>query len=95
MKIYQNNRISFLFNNYDNRYLPSRYKEGHVYTVTEGECKSDVIMDELNVLNENKECLVPGYYINNDKVNIEYMNCSNRIEIEKNQADKKMNIYKS
>lgn len=70
-------------------------KKGHVYTVTEGECKSDVIMDELNVLNENKECLVPGYYINNDKVNIEYMNCSNRIEIEKKQADKKMNIYKS
>lgn len=27
MKIYKNNSISFLFNNYDNRYLPSRYKE--------------------------------------------------------------------
>ena len=59
--------------------------------VDAGECKDVVIIDDSNKLNENKECLVPGYYIDNDKVNINigYMNCSNRIEIEKIKQTKR------
>ena len=70
-------------------------KRGPDYKISQGECKSGVIMDDSNRLNENKECLVPGYYIDNNEVNINIgtINCANDIEIVKLKVDKKMNVY--
>ena len=69
-------------------------KRGPDYKISQGECKSGVIMDDSNRLNENKECLVPGYYIDNNEVNINIgiINCANDIEIVKLKVDKKMNV---
>ena len=65
------------------------------YRITEGECNSAMVYEEeTNGLNEKGECINSGYYIDNNRVNINIgsINCANDIEIVKLKVDKKMNV---
>ena len=45
--------------------------------------------------NKKKECLIPGYHINKNKVNINIgsMTCGHNIKISELKVDKNMNVY--
>ena len=61
------------------------------YRITEGECNSAMVYEEeTNGLNEKGECINSGYYIDNNRVNINIgsINCANDIEIVKLKVDK-------
>lgn len=65
------------------------------YTVSKGECNSPIITYNDSSLNDKGECKRAGYYIDNNKVNINIgnMNCGNSIKIEKIIINKGMNVY--
>ena len=66
------------------------------YRITEGECNSGMVYEEeTSGLNEKGECINSGYYIDNNRVNVNIgsINCANDIEIVKLKVDKKMNVY--
>ena len=65
------------------------------YRITEGECNSAMVYEEeTSGLNEKGECINSGYYIDNNRVNVNIgsINCANGIEIVKLKVDKKMNV---
>jgi len=65
------------------------------YTVSKGECNSPIITYNDSSLNDKGECKRAGYYIDNNKVNINIgsMNCGNSIKIETIKTTKDMNVY--
>lgn len=67
--------------------------ENTSYKVTKVGCNS--AKKSSKELTEEGECKNPGYYIDNDRVNISLgkINCTNDIEIQKIEVDEEMNIY--
>lgn len=66
-----------------------------IYRVTKGECNSTTVnKDESSKLNEKGECINSGYYIDNNRVNINIgsINCANDIEIINLKVDKSRNV---
>ena len=60
------------------------------YRLTKGECNSAMVYEEeTNGLNEKGECINSGYYIDNNRVNVNMgsINCANDLEIVKLKVD--------
>ena len=69
------------------------------YTVSEGECNSIITTysadGKPSTLNDKGECKIAGYYIDNNRVNINIgnINCDHKIKIKKIKISKDMNVY--
>lgn len=63
------------------------------YKITKVGCNS--AKKSSKELTEEGECKTPGYYIDNDRVNISLgnINCANDIKIQKIEVDEEMNVY--
>lgn len=62
-----------------------------IYTTSKGECNEDISKIGLN---EKKECLNSGYYIDDKRVNINIgtINCGRNVKIVSIKVDKDMNV---
>lgn len=72
-----------------------RFMGNTFYKVSTGSSKCGIVSIDEPKLNDNGECNRSGYYIHNNKVNINMgsINCGSSIEIEKIKVDKDMNVY--
>ena len=68
------------------------FKDNVSYRITKIGCNSS--KNSTKDLTEEGECTTPGYYIDDDRVNISLgsINCANDIKIVKVEADKDMNV---